>query len=78
MKTMLVSAASAIFMFGTAFAREAAVDTIGPSHVARITAEHRIAQFNSTGEGGILCTTEYVPTRDDRGWYLRKAVDCEE
>ena len=78
MKTVLISAASATFMFGTAFALEAAVDTIGPSHVARITAEHRIAQFNSTGEGGILCTTEYVPTRDDRGWYLRKAVDCEE
>jgi hypothetical protein len=78
MKTMLIFAASATFMFGTAFAREAAVDTIVRSHGTRTTAEHRIAQFNSTGEGGILCTTEYVPTRDGKGWYLRKAVDCEE
>ena len=78
MKTMLISAASAIFMFGTAFAREAVVSPIVPSHGARIAAEHRVAQFNSTGEGGIPCTTEYIPTRDDRGWYLRKAVDCAE
>jgi hypothetical protein len=78
MKTMLILAASATFMFGTAFAREVVVGTIVPSHVAKITAEHRVAQFNSIGEGGILCTTEYVPTRDDKGWYLRKAVDCEE
>jgi hypothetical protein len=78
MKTMLIFAASATFIFGTAFAREAVVGTIVPSHVARITAEHRVAQFNSTGEGGILCTTEYVPTRDEKGWYVRKDVDCEE
>ncbi len=78
MKKLLISTACAIFIFGTAFAREAVVGTIVPSHVARITAEHRVAQFSSTGEGGILCTTEYVPTRDDKGWYLRKAVDCEE
>jgi hypothetical protein len=76
MKTMLISAASAIFMFGTAIAREAVVGPIVPSYRARIRAEHRVAQFNSTGEGGVPCTTEYVPTRDNRGWYLRKSVDC--
>jgi hypothetical protein len=76
MKTLLTSAALVTFMFGTAFAREAAVDTIVPSHGARITAEHSVAQF--IGEGGILCATEYVPTGDDKGWYIRKAVDCEE
>ena len=78
MKMMLISAASASFMLGSTFAREAVVSPIAPSHGASIAAQHRVAQFNSIGEGGIPCTTEYIPTRDDRGWYLRKAVDCEE
>jgi hypothetical protein len=78
MKIVLISAASATFMFGTAFAREAVTSTIVLSDVAKITAEHRVAQFNSIGEGGILCTTEKVPTRDDKGLYLRRDVDCEE
>jgi hypothetical protein len=77
MKTMLISAAAALFMFGTAFAREAAVSPVAPSHGPGI-AKQRVAQFTTLGEGGILCTTESIPTRDDRGWYLRKAVDCEE
>jgi hypothetical protein len=78
MKTMHISAAAAaLFMSGTAFAREAAVSPIARSHGARI-AEQRVAQFTTLGEGGILCTTEIIPTRDDRGWYLREAVDCEE
>jgi hypothetical protein len=78
MKTMLIFSASVICMFGTACAREAVVSPIVPSHGASIAADHRVAQFNSIGEGGIPCITEYIPTRDDRGWYLRKAVDCEE
>jgi hypothetical protein len=32
MKPMLIAAAAALFMFGTAFAREAAVSPIVPSH----------------------------------------------
>jgi hypothetical protein len=78
MKKVLISTASAILMFGTAFAREVVVSPIAPSHRTTIAAEHRFAQFNSTGEGGIPCTSENIPTRDDRGWYLRKDVDCEE
>jgi hypothetical protein len=78
MKPMLITSAAALFMFGTAFAREAVVSPIVPSQGARTAAEHRVAQFTTLGEGGILCTTETIPTRDDKGWYLRKAVDCEE
>ena len=78
MKTMLISAAtSTILMLGSAAAREAVVSPILSPHEASI-AERRVAQFASTGEGGIPCTTEYILTRDDRGWYLRKEVDCEE
>jgi hypothetical protein len=78
MKTMLIAAASAISMLGSALAREAAVSPILSPHEASIAAERRVAQFASTGEGGIPCTTEYILTHDDRGWYLRKEVDCEE
>jgi opacity protein-like surface antigen len=78
MKKMLISVASAILMLGTASAREVVVSPIAPSRPITIAIEHRVAQFNSTGEGGIPCTAEYIPTRDDRGWYLRKDVDCEE
>jgi hypothetical protein len=79
MNTMLISAAtSTILMLGSASAREAVVSPILSPHEASIAAERRVAQFASTGEGGIPCTTEYILTRDDRGWYLRKEVDCEE
>ena len=78
MKTMLIAAASAISMLGSALAREAAVSPILSPHEASVAAERRVAQFASTGEGGIPCTTEYMLTHDGRGWYLRKEVDCEE
>jgi hypothetical protein len=78
MKTMLIAAASAISMLGSALAREAAVSPILSPHEASIAAERRVAQFASAGEGGIPCTTDYILTHDDRGWYLRKEVDCEE
>ena len=77
MNPVLIAAASAILMSGTAFAREAAVSPMVPSHGARV-AEQRIAQVTTLGEDGILCRTETIPTRDYRGWYLHKAVDCEE
>jgi hypothetical protein len=79
MKTMLISAtASTILTLGSAFAREAAVSPSVSPLAASIAAERRVAQFKSTGEGGIPCTTQYILTRDERGWYLRKEVDCEE
>ena len=78
MKTMLIAAASVISMLGSALAREAAVSPIVSPLGAIPAAERRVAQFKSTGEGGIPCATSYIPTRDDRGWYLRAEVDCEE
>ena len=78
MKTMLIAAASAISILGSALAREAAVSPIVSPFEASPAAERRVAQFKSNGEGGIPCTTDYILTRDDRGWYLRAEVDCEE
>jgi len=81
MKTMLIAAtASTVSMLGlgSAFAREAVFSPIAPNQGGSIAAERRVAQFKSTGEGGIPCTTSYILTRDHRGWYLRKEVDCEE
>jgi hypothetical protein len=78
MKTNISAAALTLLMLGSSDAREAVVSPILSPHEASIAAERRVAQFASTGEGGIPCTTEYILTRDDRGWYLRKEVDCEE
>jgi hypothetical protein len=79
MKTMLISAtASTILTLGSASAREAVASPILSPLEASIAAERRVAQFASIGEGGIPCMTEYILTHDDRGWYLRKEVDCEE
>jgi hypothetical protein len=79
MKRMLISAACAIFIFGTACAREATKSPTFILHAATIASARRVAQLNiAVGEGGVLCTTEYIPTRDERGWYVRKYVDCEE
>jgi hypothetical protein len=79
MKRMLISASCAIFIFGTACAREV---TQSPTFIldgTTIVTARRIVQLNTTvGEGGLPCTTEYIPTRDNRGWYIRKSVDCEE
>jgi hypothetical protein len=80
MKRTLIAAACAIFICGTACAREV---TGGPTfilHGATAITARRVAQLNSTFSvvDGVFCVTEYIPTRDDRGWYVRKAVDCEE
>jgi hypothetical protein len=77
MKRMIISAACAIFIFGTACAREVTNSPTFILHGATIVSARRVAQLNSTIDG-VRCTTEYIPTRDDRGWYLRKSVDCEE
>lgn len=79
MKTMLIfAAASTSLMLGSASARQAVVSSLLSPPEASVAAERRVAQFASTGEGGIPCTTEYILTHDERGWYLRKEVDCEE
>ena len=80
MKIMLISVASAIFISGTAFAREVIVSPIVPFHRASIPAEHRAAQLEGAArEGVVLCTTRYVTTtRGDGSSTTRKSVNCEE
>jgi hypothetical protein len=80
MKRLLISTACAIFICGTACAREVTLSrTFTLHHRSTIFAARHVAQLNSAvGATGELCTTEYIPTRDDRGWYVRRSVDCEE
>ena len=79
MKTLLISTACAIFICGTACAREVTVSSTFTSHGSTTAAPRHVAQSNSAvGATGELCTTEYISTRDDRGWYVRKSVDCED
>jgi hypothetical protein len=79
MKKLLISTACAIFICGTACAREAPLSPTFILHGATILAERRVAQSNSAvGTTGEICKTEYIPTRDDRGWYVRRSVDCED
>ena len=77
MKRLLISTACAIFICGTACAREVTLSPTFAPHRSTISAARRIAQSNSVvGATGELCTAEYIPTHDDRGWYVRKSVDC--
>jgi hypothetical protein len=78
MNKIISAAIAPILMLGSASAREAVWSPIVPNHGANIAAERQVAQFASRGEGGVPCTTEYILTRDTRGWYLRKEVDCDE
>lgn len=79
MKRMIMSAACAIFIFGTAFAREVTASPTFVLHGASAIAARRAAQlYGDAFRSGVQCTTEYIPTHDDRGWYVRKYVDCEE
>ena len=76
MKTMLISATSAIFLFGTAFAREVVISRVDTPHGASIV-ERRTAQLNSAS--GVLCGTKYITTTSNDGKRTtRKSVDCEE
>ena len=90
MKTMLISATSAIFLFGTAFAhevvisrvvtpafaREVVISRVVTPHGASIV-ERRTAQLNSAS--GVLCGTKYITTTSNDGkMTTRKSVDCEE
>jgi hypothetical protein len=78
MKTLLISAASLIFISGMAFAREVIVSPTVTSHAAGGLAERRGAQLENR-EGGVLCTTKYITiTRPDGSSSTRKSVNCEE
>jgi hypothetical protein len=80
MKTMLISAASLIFISGTALAREFVVSPTVTSHGAGALAEHRAAQLEgSASEGGVPGMTKYITiTRGDGCSATRKSVNCEE
>jgi hypothetical protein len=80
MKIALITAASAIFICGTALAREVIVSPIVPFHGASSLTEHRTAQIESAArEGVVLCTTRYVTTtHGDGNSTTRKSVNCEE
>jgi hypothetical protein len=77
MKTLLISTACAIFICGTACAREVTLSSTFTPHGSTTAAAHHAAQSNSAlGATGELCTTEYISTRDERGSYVRMSVDC--
>jgi hypothetical protein len=77
MKRLLISTACAILICGTACAREVTQSPTFTPHGSTIFAARHVAQSTGVvGATGELCTTEYISTRDDRGWYVRRSVDC--
>ena len=77
MQKLLVSTACAIFICGTACAREVTLSSTFTPRGSTTAAARHLAQSNSAvGATGELCTTEYISTRDDKGSYVRKSVDC--
>ena len=79
MKKLLISTACAIFICGTACAREVTLSSTFTPRGSTTAAARHVAQSNVVvGQTGELCTAEYVPTRDDGGWYVRRSVDCED
>ena len=79
MKRLLISTACTIFICGTACAREVTLTPTSTPHGSIISAARHVAQSTSVvGATGEFCTTAYIPTRDDRGWYVRRSVDCED
>jgi hypothetical protein len=79
MKKLLISTACTIFIFRTACAREVALSpTFTPHESTTFPARHVAQSTGAVGPTGELCTAEYISTRDDRGWYVRRSVDCED
>jgi hypothetical protein len=80
MKTLLIFAASLIFISGMALAREVILTPDVPFHAASAPAEHRTARLEpSAREGAVLCSTMYVTTtRGDGSSATRKSVNCDE
>jgi hypothetical protein len=77
MKKLIISTVCAVFICGTACAREVTLSSTFTPHESATAAARHVAQSNSAvGETGELCTTEYISTRDDKGSYVRKSVDC--
>ena len=90
MKTLLISATSAVFLLGTAFAREVVISrVVTPAFarevfISRVVTPHgasiverHTAQLNSAS--GVLCGTKYITTTSSDGKRTtRKSVDCEE
>jgi hypothetical protein len=76
MKTTLISAASALLMFGTAFAREATVGQIVPRHGESTVVESLVVRLDSDG---VRCAHRNITTTTAEGERsIRKSVDCEE
>ena len=79
MKTILISAAFAVFISGTAFGRVVIMSPTGQLNEAKIPQEHRAARLDSLTPGGASCSTRYVTTtRVDGSSTTRKSVNCEE
>jgi hypothetical protein len=79
MKIILISAALAVFISGTAFGRAVIMSPTAQLHAAKIPAEHRAAQLGTFAPGGASCLTKYVTTiRGDGSSTTRKSVNCEE
>ena len=79
MRRFLISTACAISICGTACAREVTLSPTPTLHGPTISAARHVAQSSSVvGATGEPCTAEYVSTRDDSGWYVRRSVDCED
>ncbi len=80
MKTLLISAASLIFISGTALTREVVLAPAVTLHAVSAPAEHRTARLESpVREGEISCSTMDVTTRrPDGSDATRKSVNCDE
>ena len=81
MNRLLISTTCAFFICGTACAREVAMSPIFTPHEfpTKFFSARQVTQSNSVvGTTGELCTAEYIPTRDERGRYVRRSVDCED
>ncbi len=76
MKIALMSVASAIFIFGSCFAGVAR--EVVTLHGDGVTAERQLEHRDAALEPYVLCSIKYLQTRDDRGWYMRRSVDCEQ
>jgi hypothetical protein len=68
MKKLLISTTCAIFICGTAGAREVTLSPTPILHESTISASGHVAQSTGVvGAIGELCPTEYISTRDDKG-----------
>ncbi len=79
MKIASTSAASAIFIFASVSAGEAVARETVTLHGPDVVAERHAEQRGKVAlVDGVLCITNNIPTRGDKGWYIRKDVDCQE